>query len=328
MNTEVVFTAPGQVELIHSELPVCQPDQLLIRTQTSLISPGTERAFLLGLDNTTRRYPMGAGYSAVGEILECGAGTKDWEVGQRVAVPISHQRIAAVSPAQCHRVPDDLSNEEASFFHLAAIALQGIRKARIELGEGVAVLGAGIVGLLAMQWARLNGAVPALTLDVSDIRLPLARMLGADEALQMTGDYLDRVRRLCGNGLPQVVVDATGHPAAVTAAFGIIRPRGRLILLGSTRGNTPDVNFYRDVHKTGLTLIGAHNSVRPALEDTPGYWTLASDHELALRCLAARRLQVAPLVTHRFAWEDAPAAYDELKRSDPTTLGLVLQWAD
>ncbi len=280
----------------------------------------------MGLENTSRAYPMGAGYSTVGEIVECGRATTGWQVGERVAVPIPHQRIAAVRPAQCHRVPAVLASEEATFFHMAAIALQGIRKARIELGEGVAVLGAGIIGLLAMQWARLNGAVPVLTLDVHDARLPLAHRLGADDALLMKGNFLDRIRQHCSDNKPQIVVDATGHPDAVTTAFAIIRPQGRLVLLGSTRGNTPDVNFYRDVHKAGLTLIGAHNSIRPQVEDAPGYWTLASDHELALRCLATQRLQVKPLITHRYAWEDAPAAYAELRRTNPHTLGLVLEW--
>lgn len=328
LNTKVQFTAPGIAELVHSELPVCEPDRLLVRAIASLISPGTERAFLLGLENTARNYPMGAGYSMVAEVVEVGAEVSGWAEGDRLAVPIEHQRIAAVRPEQCTPVPDDLPSEQACFFFMAAIALQGVRKARIELGEGVATLGAGIIGLLAMQWAKLNGAVPALTLDVDDTRLELAREMGADAALQMQGDYLDRVAALCDGGKPQVVVDATGHPAAVTAAFDVIGHQGRLVLLGSTRGNTPDVNFYRDVHKTGLTLIGAHNSVRPAADSAPGYWTLADDHRLVLRCLASGRLRVAGLVTHRFAWEDAPAAYAELTAWNPETLGLILNWAD
>ena len=328
MNTQVRFTAPGVAELVHSDLPVCAPNQLLVRAVASLISPGTERAFLLGLENTARNYPMGAGYSMVAEVIEVGAEVSGWAEGDRLAVPIEHQRIAAVRPQHCTPVPDDLASEQACFFFMAAIALQGVRKARIELGEGVATLGAGIIGLLAMQWAKLNGAVPALTLDVDDTRLELARNLGADAALHLQGDYLDRIAALCDGGKPQVVVDATGHPAAVTSAFDIIAHHGRLVLLGSTRGNTSDVNFYRDVHKTGLTLIGAHNSVRPVADSSPGYWTLADDHRLVLRCLAAGRLRVAGLATHRFAWEDAPAAYAELTAWNPETLGLILNWAD
>lgn len=328
MNTQVRFTAPGVAELVHSELPVCGSDRLLVRAIASLISPGTERAFLLGLENTARSYPMGAGYSMVAEVVEVGADVSGWEEGDRLAVPIQHQRIAAVRPEECTPVPDNLDSERACFFYMAAIALQGVRKARIELGEAVATLGAGIIGLLAMQWAKLNGAVPSLTLDVDDTRLELARELGADAALQMQGDYLDRIATLCDGGKPQVVVDATGHPAAVTSAFDVIAHHGRLVLLGSTRGNTPDVNFYRDVHKTGLTLIGAHNSVRPAADSAPGYWTLADDHRLVLRCLASGRLRVAGLVTHRFAWEDAPVAYAELVAWNPEALGLILNWAD
>ena len=328
MNTKVQFTAPGVAELVHAELPVCGPDQLLVRAVASLISPGTERAFLLGLENTARSYPMGAGYSMVAEVVEVGANVSGWAAGDRLAVPIQHQRIAAVRPEHCTPVPDNLASEPACFFYMAAIALQGIRKARIELGEGVATLGAGIIGLLAMQWAKLNGAVPALTLDVDDTRLALAEELGADAALQMQGDYREQIAALCDGGKPQVVVDATGHPAAVTSAFDVIAHHGRLVLLGSTRGNTPDVNFYRDVHKTGLTLIGAHNSVRPAADSAPGYWTMADDHRLVLRCLASNRIRVAGLITHRFAWEDTPAAYAELAAWNPGTLGLILNWAD
>ncbi len=327
MNTQVRFTAPGTVELASTEMPVCQPDQLLIRILCSLISPGTERAFLMGMDNTSQQYPMEAGYSTVAEIVECGPDTQGWHVGQRVAVPIPHQRVAAVPATRCHLLPDHLDSRTAAFFYLGAIALQGIRKARIELGEGVAVLGAGIVGLLAMQWARLNGAMPALTLDVQDTRLALAEQLGADAALHMTGDYMAQVQAWCSGAKPQVVVDATGHPAAVTSAFDIIAPCGRLVLLGSTRGNTPDVNFYRDVHKTGLTLIGAHNSIRPAQDRRPGLWTIREDEALALRCLAAGRLQADPLVSHTFSWEDAPAAYAELKAAQASTLGIMLEWA-
>lgn len=328
MNTEVQFVAPGEAALVNTPLPVCGPDQLLIRTLCSLISPGTERAFLLGMDNTSREYPMGAGYSTVGEVIECGADTAGWREGDRVAIPITHRRLAAVPAARCHRVPKDLDSRQAAFFYLGAIALQGVRKARIELGEAAAVLGAGIVGLLAMQWSRLNGAMPVLTLDVDDTRLELAESLGADFGVHMVGDYADRVRKLCGGSLPAVVIDATGHPAAVTAAFGVIARFGRLVLLGSTRGSTPDVNFYRDVHKEGLTLIGAHNSMRPDRERRPGWWPMMEDEDLALRCLAAGRLQVEPLISHSFSWEDAPAAYAELKEARQSTLGIMLEWAD
>ena len=328
LNTEVQFTAPGVAELVHSDLPVCRPDRLLVRAIASLVSPGTERAFLLGLENTARSYPMGAGYSMVAEVVEVGADVSGWTEGDRLAAPIRHQRIAVVRPEDCTPVPDGLDSEQACFFYMAAIALQGVRKARIELGEGVATLGAGIIGLLAMQWAKLNGAMPSLMLDVDGTRLELARELGADAALQMQDDYLDRIAALCDGGKPQVVVDATGHPAAVTSAFDIIAHHGRLVLLGSTRGNTPDVNFYRDVHKTGLTLIGAHNSVRPAADSAPGYWTMADDHRLVLRSLTSGRLRVAGLATHRFTWEDAPAAYAELTAWNPETLGLILNWAD
>ena len=325
-NYEVLFVERGIADVRECGMPEAGPGELLIRAMVSLLSPGTERAFLLGLANTSPHYPMSSGYSHIGEVVEVGAGVEGWEVGDRVASRANHIMYATVPATVCNHVPDGLTNERAAFFRLGSIAMQGVRKARIELGEPVAVIGCGPVGLIVMQLARLNGGLPVVSIDKDARRLEFAAALKVDAALRTDDGLGAGVRELCGGKDPAVVIEATGHPEAIPAAFDLARFGGRVVLLGSTRGETEAVNFYRDVHKKGLTVLGAHESARPRQDSAPGWWTHQADEDTALRLLASGRLVVDPLTTHRFAWRNAATAYDTLARWEPGMLGTVLDW--
>jgi 2-desacetyl-2-hydroxyethyl bacteriochlorophyllide A dehydrogenase len=327
INHQIVFTQPGVVELQPVTMPVLQPHQLLVRTRVSLISPGTERAFFLSLPNTTNNYPHYPGYSNIGEIVACGTKVSNWLVGTRVASAALHVHYAAVDADKCIPVPTGLADESAVFFNLTSIAMQGVRKARIELGESVVVVGAGLIGLLAMQLARLNGALPVITVDTDERRLAFAQQVHADAIVCVDEQLTETVAVHCGKPGADVVIEATGHPEAILTAFALARPGGRVILLGSTRGETEQVNFYRDVHKKGLTVIGAHNIARPLVESSPGWWIAQDDQRIALQLLALGRLSVGPLTTHHFAYHQASAAYARLQQWDTSTLGMVLDWS-
>ena len=175
-NQQVVFAGPGIARLEPIELPPLSEGQVLVRTRATLISPGTERAFFLGMPNTTQEYPQRTGYSNIGEIAALGPGVKDYPLGMRVASASHHAQYAVVDAAKCLAIPrtlagDTLDDDIAVFFNLAAIALQGVRKATIELGESVVVIGAGLIGLLALQLARASGALPAIAVDLDERRL-------------------------------------------------------------------------------------------------------------------------------------------------------------
>ena len=115
-NYEVLFVERGIADVRACEMPEAGPGELLIRALVSLLSPGTERAFLLGLANTSPHYPMRSGYSHIGEVVEVGAGVEGWEVGDRVASRANHIMYATVPATVCNLVPDGLTNERAAFF--------------------------------------------------------------------------------------------------------------------------------------------------------------------------------------------------------------------
>jgi 2-desacetyl-2-hydroxyethyl bacteriochlorophyllide A dehydrogenase len=320
----VVWTSRAKVEIEDFDIPALGENGVLAATECTLISPGTERAFLLSLPNTQGRYPSYPGYSNIGRVVEVGGGVEGLSVGDRVASATGHTSHFVASPDRLIKIKDGAaSSEEAVFFNLSAIALQGVRKAKIELGEPTLTLGQGLIGLLAMQLAKLSGALPVVGVDLSDGRLEVAGKVGADEVLNPKGEGFDR--RVAEIN-PAVVIEATGHPDAVNTAFKLAGWRARVVLLASTRGETERVNFYRDVHKKGLHVIGAHNSVRPRQESSANFWTSRDDCELTLRLIASRRLVVAPLITHRLPGAEAAAAYQQLMEWDANLLGVVLRW--
>jgi threonine dehydrogenase-like Zn-dependent dehydrogenase len=223
-------------------------------------------------------------------------------------------------------VPGDLEPARAVFFSLGAIALQGVRKARVELGEPVLVLGLGLIGNLALQMARLNGAVPAIGLDPDAGRREIGRACGADACFDPTGaDTGAELAAATAERGPAVVIEATGSPEVVNEAFARAASQGRVVLLASTRGVT-ETNFYRDVHRKGLTVLGAHANTVPPHDSSPGFWTLRDDTALVLRLLAAGRLRVEPLISEIAPAEEAPRLYEQLGSWRKDALGMLLRW--
>ncbi len=324
----VIWPERAKVDIETFELPAIKDDEVLIATECTLISPGTERAFLLSLPNARGGYPSRPGYSNIGKVVAVGKNVSGYAVGDRVATTQGHTSHFVASPSRLLKVESsDAPAEEMVFFNLSAIALQGVRKARIELGEPTLVLGQGLIGLLALQLSKLSGAVPVIAADLTDSRLDLSKSIGADYTLNPEDtDFSDRLADATMRKGPAVVIEATGHPDAISTALAVAGWGARLVLLASTRGETPSVNFYRDVHKKGLILYGAHNSIRPRQESSPNFWTSEDDSRLMLSLIAQKRFIVAPLISHRVPGYDAPTAYQLLMEWNPGLLGVVLQW--
>ncbi|MEX2606115.1 MAG: zinc-binding alcohol dehydrogenase [Kiritimatiellia bacterium] len=325
----IVWPTAQTAALETFDLPEEVPaNHILIETDYTLISPGTERDGLLNRTNTRGAFPRYPGYSAVGRVLSVGEGVTDLTVGDRV--------VAYHSPHASHSVKkrrdvvridsDTLESEIAVFSIIAAMSLQGVRKLRPELGESVMVMGLGLLGLFATQFARLAGGLPVIALDFSEARRTLALSLGADHAFSPEeADLTATIKELTGNGV-NAVAEITGAPAAVKQAFGFMAPMGRIALIGCSRTPTTEVDFYNDVHKPGVTIIGAHNFARPAGDSHPGYWTLQDDLKTLLRLFAAKRLHAAPLISEIVTPDAAPKVYQRLLGEPTNPPGILFDW--
>jgi 2-desacetyl-2-hydroxyethyl bacteriochlorophyllide A dehydrogenase len=322
----VVFKSKGVVDVEDFEVAGPKPGHILIKTVCSLISPGTETAFLMALPNTPNVFPQYPGYSNIGVVEEVGENVEDFKRGDLVASAAGHSSYVLVSKDDVLKVPEGLQAEEAAFFNLASIALQGTRKGFIELGSSVVVVGQGLVGLLAMQFAALSGAFPLIAVDMISSRLKLSTKLGADYVVNPAEvDAVEEVMRLTGGQGADVVIEATGNPNAIPIALNMAGWLGRVVILGSPRGLST-VNFYMPIHRKGLIVIGAHNNVRPRYESLPHFWTAKDDMKLALKLMAKGKLKVRELISLKMPVEKAPEAYRLIMERKEEILGVLLYY--
>ncbi|MFQ5618376.1 MAG: bi-domain-containing oxidoreductase [Rhodospirillales bacterium] len=278
--------------------------------------------------------PMPLGYSAAGEVVAAGAGLEGvFRVGERVAVAgaglANHAELNVVPRALVAPVPDDVPDEEACFATLAAISLHAVRTLGPGLGDVVAVLGVGLVGQLAVQLLTLSGA-RAVALDYNPGRLDLARRLGALAALDLAdGGVEEAVSALTGGvGCDGILIAAatdSSEPLATAAA--IARDRARVCMVGATGTAFPRREFMQK--ELNLVVSRSYGPGRYD-EDFEGRgvkypagfvrWTETENLAECVRLMAptlARRLDVAPLISHRFPLDEAEAAYAMVTGASP-----------
>jgi len=331
---QVVFPQPRKATIEERPVQSPGPGQVLIATQCTLISTGTELTAYSGDFREESRwaryvqYPWLPGYSNVGVIVEVGAGVGDLHEGQRVVSHGSHASLVVQDVAQVYPLPDNVSAEEAAFCTLGVISLNGVRLCGIQLGESVVIFGVGLVGQLATIFARMNGAWPLVAIDLARSRLEMARRNGATHLLPgEADDLIEQVSAITKGRMADVVLEVTGNPSVIPAALRLARRLGRVVLLGSPRGETV-VDFHDEVHTLGLHIIGAHNSTHPAVETPYNVWTHHRDRELFLGLLSAGEISMRHMITHRFPWRDAPRAFDMLLEDRTQAMGVILDWTE
>ena len=328
---QTVFPAAGEVALEAAEWGDPGPGEVLLRMRATLISTGTELTAMSGdfpPDSAWARYiryPHHPGYSAVGEVIAVGEGVEGWRVGQRAQSWARHASHGLVKAAGLLPVPEGVADEEAVFATLAEIAMNGLRRGRVAFGESVVLVGAGLVGQLALQWCRKAGAWPVIAVDVAERRLEIARESGATQTIAaLSQDAVAEVEALADGGA-DVVFEVTGNPRAIPGCLKLARRLGRVVLLGSPRGPV-SVDFHDDAHSRGLEIIGAHNSTHPRHEQPNTPWTIARHTRLFLDWLAAGEARVEHLITHRLPGRQAPEAFRMLLADRSQAMGVVLDW--
>lgn len=300
--------------------------QVQVEIMASVVSPGTERAFIQTLENTDHNYPRVLGYSAAGVVVKTGKNVTNFKPGDRVAGIMPHTNIHNAESKNLVHIPDNVTYEQAAFVRIGVISMQAVRKARLELGEGTLILGLGLIGQIAMQIAKVNGASPIIGLDIVESKRQLAEELGCTYVFDSRQEGLEAsLRRLNGDKLPQVVVESTGFPGPIEQAVRLTEKYGRVIILGSTRGST-EINFYRDVHKKGIQIIGAHISCNPVEASYPGYWTFQDNADCFLRLLSEGRLVVDKLVSQCENYKNYKEIYENVLNSKADYITSIIQW--
>lgn len=280
----IVWPRAGEAELQEFEVPPPGRGEVLIGMEYSVLSAGTERACLMAKPNTPQTFPQYPGYCGIGRVVAVGGDVETVRAGERVLADHAGHCSLFVKPAAGLTVVDPAADPlEAAFTVIAAMSLQGVRKARIELGEAVLVEGLGLLGIFAVELAKLDGALTVIATDFEEKRRGLALALGADLVFSPDDPELaEKVKSATGGRGADAVIEVTGSAHALNQALECASFRGRVVLLGCTRISDEPVDFYRDVHRPGISIVGAHNFVRPKEDSSPGYWTYRDDFRTLL----------------------------------------------
>lgn len=336
----VVCLGPGRVALEERTLPDPGPGQLLITSRVSLVSVGTELTTVRGqwpegaFWRRITRYPGDLGYSLVGRVAAIGAGVTGFAVGDRVGVNAPHGTAALVTLQQAPLerpnvlpIPPAVDDEAAAFGALALVALNGVRLARIELGDTVAVVGLGVIGQLCCRLARLAGARRVIALGHRPGHLSAARAGDVTVAADPRRvDPLTLVREHNNGELADVVLESSGSASAIDLALHLTRRQGRVVLAGSPSGPV-NLELHETVHGQGVQLIGAHISTLPFGElPLQAGWSLERAMRLFWDLLSDETISVAPLISDRVPGHAAPALYDRLLTDRGDALGVLLDW--
>lgn len=279
--------------------------------------------------------PLPLGYCNVGVVTEVGKGVEGFKVGDRVVSNGPHADIVKVPKNLCVLVPDSVDDESAAFTVVASIGLQGLRLAQPTLGESFVVTGVGLIGLLTVQLLRAHGC-RVLALDFDQAKLELARRFGADICNPGRGEdpVAAGMAFSRGQGVDGVIITAsTKSSDPVTQAAKMCRKRGRIVLVGVTGLELNRADFYEKELSFQVSCSYGPGRYDPSYEekgqDYPlGFvrWTENRNFEAVLDLLASGQLDVKPLITHRYAFEDAPQAY-QLLTEDKSVLGLLLRYS-
>ena len=357
----------GATELVEVPCPASVRGQVLIRTSRTLISPGTERmlvefsrgnllskaraqpdkvkqvldkvktdGLMPTLETVFKRLdePLPLGYCNVGKVTEDGGqGVEGFKAGDRVVSNGPHAEVVCVPENLCAKIPDNVSDEAATFTVLGAIGLQGIRLVSPTLGEKFVVFGAGLIGLLTVQLLRACGC-DVLAVDLNEGRLVLAKAWGAEVCNAGNGDPVSVANAWTeGVGVDGVIITAsTKTDEVVHQAAEMCRKRGRIVLVGVVGLNLRRADFYEKELTFQVSCSYGPGRYDDTYEqkgqDYPiGYvrWTEQRNFEAVLGMMASGRLDVGLLITDRVLFEDAEKAYAKIS-GDPSVLGVILEY--
>lgn len=336
---QIVIT--GKEEVAFQQLTLdernLEPNELLIETERSFISAGTELANYTAADQNVYvpgswcAYPWKSGYANVGIVLQAGQRYQQF-IGKRVYTHGPHAsvhryatdaRYGLVAP-----VPEGLSPDEAVAARMAMIAMAGLDASKPQYIRWVVVFGLGMVGNLAAQLFRLTGA-QVIGVDPSEARRSMAKTCGIPYTISGTEEEVAaQVKQITDGRMAQVTVDAVGHSAIALQAVKLTSNGGEVVVLGSPRcevqGNLTEI--FGAAHYRWVNIKGALEWNLPTESVVEQDYSQQKKLEAVFGWIADGRLQLKPMLTHILPAEEIKTAYEGLLHKKEEYIGVVLNW--
>lgn len=331
---KAVVSMEGKIEIMNQELPLLEAGMVLIETSCSAISSGTE----LLLKNKKTEYPIPLGYSAMGYVREIGEGVTHVRVGQRAACYgspyVKHAEWLAVPKHLVVPLPDECRSSDAAFIGIGAIAIHALRQSDLRFGESVVVVGLGILGQIAGRIAEASG-YRLIGFDLLEERCSNLSGAGVEHVYSEEDKVQKAIDEMTQQqGADAVIICANGaNPGIINQALRWIRDRGKVIIVGDV-----GMSFDRELMfgKEAEILISRaggpgryDNSYEREGADYPiGYirWTEGRNMAEFIRLLSEKRISIETLITHEMSLSSLSQAYELLRESPRTVLGVLVHY--
>ncbi|MGC8989466.1 MAG: bi-domain-containing oxidoreductase [Verrucomicrobiia bacterium] len=372
MKAVVQIYKTGELQVVEAPPPQLRPGWVLVKNEHSVISAGTEktkvdtaRKSLLGkamarpdlvrkLVAKARReglwkawqtasdrleQPITLGYSCAGRVIEVCGDVDGMCVGDFVACgggTANHAEMVSVPKNLVVPVPEGVGTDAAAFATIGAIAMQGVRQAEVRLGEKIAVIGLGLIGLITVQLLKAAGC-RVLGIDVDEGKLALGRELGCELAALSSDEGLEErvVMFTGGYGVDATIITAaTSSNRPVEQAGELTREKGRVVVVGATGLEIPREPYYLKEIDFRISRSYGPGRYDPEYEDRGrdypyGYVRFTEQRNMAcfLELLQSGQVRLDKIITHRFPFEEAPRAYELLsgQKKEPY-LGILLEY--
>ena len=334
---EVVVTGQNQVELQTNEIdtPVLAANELLIDTEYTFISSGTELANYTGREPKVFQegswcaYPWRSGYANVGIVREIGSGITRAAVGDRVftygrhASTIRYSQDRLVTP-----VREAVDPAVVAASRMAGVAMTAIVVGEIGTNPWIVVFGLGLVGNLAAQMFQIHGC-RVIGVDPVAARRKLAQRCGIEATVGGNAEEAQaQIQEITSGELGDITVDAVGHSSVVMQALRATANYGQIIILGSPRVSVPGdlTELLSDTHLRWITIRGALEWCVPMYPDIGNRTSQWRKQQTIFDWMARGQLHVEPLISHRLDPEKIKQAYDGLLNEPNVYTGVVLDW--
>ena len=334
---EVVVTGQHQVELqtTDTDTPVLAANELLIDTEYTFISSGTELANYTGREPKVFQkgawceYPWRSGYANVGIVRDVGASVTRAAPGDRVftygrhASAIRYPQDRLVAP-----VREAVDPAVVAASRMAGVAMTAIIVGEIGTNSWVVVFGLGLVGNLASQMFQIHGC-RVIGVDPVAERRKLAERCGIERTVGGSADAAQaEIQEITGGEFGNITVDAVGHSGVVMQALRATANHGQLIILGSPRVSVQGdlTDLLSETHLRWITIRGALEWCVPMYPDIGNRTSQFSKQQTIFDWMARGQLQVEPLISHRLKPVQIKQAYDGLLNEPDVYTGVVLDW--
>lgn len=348
MPKELLAVAPGKTVLVEYEEPPLKPNQVRVKSIFSAEKHGTTLLIYRGLSPFSEKafdpdtglfmpkcegkgwaisFPIRLGNMTVGIVIEVGSQVKKFKIGDRVYGYLSIRETHTVDEEKIDSAPPELSDEEVVCIDPAAVALMAVREGHVRLGDTVAVFGLGAIGLMAVQMAKLSGAILVIGVEPIEKRRKLAERYGADIVIDpREHDAGLEIRKVTGWKGVDISVETSGSYSALHQAIRGTRYGGTIVPVSWYHGEAKGLNLGEEWHFNRQIMVSGARVESEPYRDYP-LWDRKRVYETVISLFKRKLLRIDGMLSPIVHFKDVVEAYKIIDERPEETIKLGVKYS-